>query len=114
MPSSICSTTVACILYVITQSFIIIVLLRACQVEYERVKEAYVNMTHSLEASAAEKRALEVRLGQAAADASRDGRERRCAHPDQPWHCNQQQKLLEQPTTGVSVAKPQPGVYPLA
>ena len=50
-----------------------------CQVEYERVKEAYVNMTHSLEASAAEKRALEVRLGQAAADASRDARERRCA-----------------------------------
>jgi hypothetical protein len=48
-------------------------------VEYERVKEAYVNMTHSLEASAAEKRALEVRLGQAAADTARDARENRYA-----------------------------------
>ena len=53
--------------------------LASCQVEYERVKEAYVNMTHSLEASAAEKRALEVRLGQAAADTARDARENRYA-----------------------------------
>lgn len=45
--------------------------------EYERVKEAYINMTQSLEASAAEKRALEVRLGQAATDAAREAREHR-------------------------------------
>lgn len=44
------------------------------------MKEAYVSMTQSLEASAAEKRALEVRLGQAATDAAREARERRCAY----------------------------------
>ena len=71
-----------------------------CQVEYERVKEAYVNMTHSLEASAAEKRALEVRLGQAAADASRDARERRCARLISCGTETFLERYLERPTTG--------------
>lgn len=54
------------------------------QVEYERVKEAYVGMTTSLEASASDKRALETRLGQAAADAAREARERRCGPGNPP------------------------------
>ena len=48
------------------------------QVEYERIKEAYSSMVHSLEAAASEKRVMEQRLSQVQADAGREGRARRC------------------------------------
>ena len=51
---------------------------QAQQVEYQRIKEAYGGVTAALEASQSDKRGLEVRLSRAAADASREAREKTC------------------------------------